>query len=262
MKVSLLKSAITFSVLPFTAQATIVTFDDLTLAVNSNFNPALAETLNGGGTAYNYDFTSGGVTFTYNFTDFGDFGNGPCCWNGFTYSNETDTTTPGAGNDRAAITGDGNGTGQDNYGIATGFGGAAFNFASAVNLTSIDLTNTTYTYLAMRDGSGFNTAFVDNNDFFEVIINGLNGSGDVISSTSFELGRGLNLLDTWENVNLALLGTVNGIQFNFNGSSTGIPYYVAFDNLEYQAVPVPQAFGLFMTSLLGLTILRKKNNQS
>ena len=38
------------------------------------------------------DFVSGGATFHDDFTD---FGGGTCCWQGFAYSQTTDTTTAG-----------------------------------------------------------------------------------------------------------------------------------------------------------------------
>ena len=55
-------------------QAATVTFDENALAPSSFFHPLVSST-----------FSSGGVDFGYVFNDFGDFGDGPCCWNGFPY---------------------------------------------------------------------------------------------------------------------------------------------------------------------------------
>src|SRR3954468_19483597 len=70
----------------------IVTFDDLSLAPNSFWNgPDPNGTIVNGpfGPETHRRFTSGGVAFANNFQN--SFGS----WDGFAYSNTSDTTTPG-----------------------------------------------------------------------------------------------------------------------------------------------------------------------
>ncbi|MGB5323821.1 MAG: DUF4465 domain-containing protein [Pseudomonadales bacterium] len=236
--------------------AAIATFDDLSLAANTAFDPQAVS-----------QFVSGGLTFDHVW----EFG---CCWGGFSYSNKTDTTTAGFGNDRSAITGDGAGTGQDNYAVFTNAFSVAttlqFNQSTLVN--SADFTNTTYAYLAMANGDDGNTpAFVKGPfqdadplngiaaDYFRLTINGLDGLGNTISSTILSLAEGSNILDTWSSVDLSVLGTVSGLSFAFDSSDQSggfinTPTYFAIDNINYQAVPLPGAGYLFLSGVAGLLL--------
>lgn len=246
--------ALTSALLITQAQAAIVTFDDLTLATNSVYDPQVSS-----------QFISGGLTFehVYEYS---------CCWAGFTYSNKTDTSTAGFANDRSAITGDGAGAGEDNYAVFTNAYSVAttLQFAQSTQVNSVDLTNTTYAYLAMANGDDGNPspivkgAFQDadpaNNiaaDYFRLTINGLDTAGNTLSSTVFSLAEGSNVLSTWSTVDLSGLGAVNGLSFDFASSDSAAgfvntPSYFAIDNISYQVVPVPAAAYLFFSGLVAL----------
>lgn len=237
-----------FSISALTATASVtaatVTFDENSLAANSFFHPLVNST-----------FASGGATFNYNYNDFGDFGDGPCCWNNFTYSNNTDTTTPGLANQFSAITGDGAGTGQDNYGISTG-AGATINFAGETLVSSADFTNTTYAYFSMLNGDAFATAF-GANDFFRLVVNGLDENDAITSSLIVSLAEGTNISTTWNTTDLTALGSVHGLSFDYQGSDVAFgflntPTYFAIDNIQVQAVPIPAAAYLFGSALFAL----------
>ena len=155
------------------AQSAVIDFDDKALAANSAFNNS--STVN---------WTSGGADFLYGYS----YG---CCWSGFTYSNKTDTTTPGYPNDQSAITGDGVGAGQDNYavGYLDTYSGTslAVDFGGARTVQGSYFTNTTYSYLAMANGDdGNDPAFVKgpfgDDDFYKLIISGLGVGGETIST--------------------------------------------------------------------------------
>ncbi len=234
------------------AGAGTITFDDLSLAADSQFRAGASTT-----------FTSGGATFYYD-APFGD-----CCWSGFTYSNRTDTTTPGFLNDGSAITGDGVGAGQDNY--AVGFGdGARLEFADDQALVGAWFTNTTYSFLAMRDGNdGSSPSFVKgpfgNGDFFKLIITGLDSQGTAVSSLDVPLADGSNVLDSWLYVDLSVLGMVRGLSFDFASSDLGpfgsnTPTYFAMDNLT--TVPVPATFWLMGSGLLALASRARRRGLS
>ena len=86
----------------------VVDFEDLPLAGESYYNGS-----DGAG-----GFTSNGTFFNNTFTD---FGGGFSAWSGWSYSNLTDNTTPGFGNQHSAITG-GGAEGSSSY--AVGFASA------------------------------------------------------------------------------------------------------------------------------------------
>lgn len=219
--------------------AAVITFDDLTLAPDSYFRTGSSTT-----------FTSGGATFYYE-APFGD-----CCWSGFTYSNRTDTTTPGYLNDGSAITGDGFGPGQDNYAVAYG-DGARLEFATAQALLGGYFTNTTYGYLAVRDGNDGNaTPFVKGPfgpaDYFTLTVNGLDDGNAVVGSVDIALAAGTDILDAWTWVDLSSLGAVRALEFFFASSDSGAfgintPTYFAMDNLT--AVPAPAAIWLLSSAI-------------
>ena len=83
---------------------------------------------------------------------------------GWAYSQTTDTTTPGFGNQYSAIPGAG-ASSSATYGVAfTGGGGAQaatsrITFDQPVSLLGAALTNTTYAALSMRDGDAFAKKF-------------------------------------------------------------------------------------------------------
>lgn len=232
------------------AQAETITFDDLSLAPNTAFDPG-----------YSTTFTSGNAVFDHG-AIYGD-----CCWDGFTYSNRTDTTTSGYSNDFAAYTGDGVGAGQDNY--AVGYWNATVRFGGLSLVQSAYFTNTTYTYLAMADGNdGNNPPFIkgpfEEGDFFKLIIKGLDASDQVISSQEILLADGTDILSAWTLFDLTSLGAVFGLNFTLDSSDSGdyginTPAYFAMDNLEIAAVPVPAALWLFGSALLGLVSVRRRS---
>lgn len=230
------------------AQAAVLTFDDLVLAADSAFDPGETTT-----------FVSGNATL-YHDAPYGD-----CCWSGFTYSNKTDTVTPGYLNDMAAITGDGVGAGYDNY--AVGYDNATLRFNTAQQMQSVYLTNTTYAYRAMHDGDDGNEVpfikgpFVDG-DFYKVIIKGLDNNGNAISTKEILLGDGTNIIGTWTQFDLSDLGLVYGLNFTLDSSDfsqygINTPAYFALDNLTVSEVPVPAA-GYLLASGLGILFARRR----
>jgi len=244
-------------VLPLASNAAVVTFDSTSLVPDSHFG----DTINvSGPTSTIYPFTSEGVTFDYNYTAvyddvffLYDF------WSNFTYSSHTDTTTPGLGNQYSAITGDGNGAGQDQYGITTG-AGAYIDFGGATQVSSFDVTNTTYAYLSMLNGDSFAKQF-EAGDFFRITVSEL---GNSANNVEFSLAEGTDILDTWLNVDLTTLGVVNGLEFSYSSSDIGsfginTPLYFAVDNIAYQAVPVPAAAWLFASALFSCALLKRKS---
>lgn len=257
MKTTLALTGLALALLTPAHAATTSTFDDLPLAANSAFLPG-SET----------QFTSGAARFSHHYTDYG-FG---CCWNGWTYSNQTDTTTAGFENQYSAFAGSG-AQGSSNYGVAF-LGEAELDLSGAGIVHSVALTNTTYTALSMRDGDAFAKQFGgasgDDADFLKLTITGIDDAGLSTGSVDFYLAdyryadqRADYIVRDWTAVDLSSLGIVSGLRFQMSSSDNGrfgmnTPAYFALDDLSVTAVPEPSTTASVLTGLLALALARKR----
>ncbi len=242
------------------AAVTVSTFDDLPLSANSHFFPGTSA-----------QFTSGAASFNHDFTDYG----GGCCWSGWTYSNETDTTTPGFENQFSAYAGSGAG-GSANYALAY-IGSPVISLDAPSVVESVDVTNTTYAALSMLQGDSFAKKFGGDSgndaDFLKLTFIGLNTTGQETGRVDFYLADyrfADNSLDhvvsNWTSVNLSSLGTVTSLKFELTSSDVGsfgmnTPAYFAIDNLAVSAVSaVPEASSLAMmlVGVVGVIGLRRR----
>jgi hypothetical protein len=237
--------------------ASVSTFDDLPLGPDSVFDPGVTT-----------QFTSGGAIYQHVFDDFG----GGCCAGGWTYSNQTDVTTPGFLNAGSAITGGGV-DGSANYGVAyLGDGRTRVSFATPSLLSGAYFTNTTYTYLAIKegnDGAGFvkgpfsDTGFNGGPDFLRLTIFGRDASDVITGSVEFLLADGDGVVADWTWIDLGSLGLVSGLSFAMSSSDTGpfgmnTPAYFALDNLTFTPVPLPAGIWLLGGALGVLGGLRRR----
>lgn len=207
-------------------------------------------------------------------------------WGGWAISSVDNPTTPGFGNQYASFAGGGAG-GGGNYGVAFG----STPGASVINLPDVDfapagmsveITNTAYTALSMRDGDPFSPAFggPDGNraDFFLLTIFGYAGAGatgGVLGSVDFYLAdyrfsdNALDhIVDTWTTVDLSsLLGSAS-LSFALTAGQAHtdpifgltIPAYFALDNLTIRAVPEPSSLAMVGLGLIaGVGVLRRRN---
>ena len=234
-----------------TAQAQSITpadFEDLSLGSEGYWNGS-----DGSG-----GFTSGELHFNnaYDLT----WGS----WYDWSYSNTTDTTTPGYGNQYSAFAGGGQG-GSENYGVgcmAIPWSGNPFPVPPTITLPTPGwaygayFTNTTYAALSMRDGSVFpaskkfgGASGVDP-DWFLLTITGKDASGTITNTVEHYLAdyRYDNneldyIADQWEWINLLSLGKIKTIEFELASSDTdpiwgmNTPAYFAIDTLS--VVPEP-----------------------
>ena len=188
-------------------------------------------------------------------------------WNGFSWSSVTDSTTAGFGNQYASFAGGGSdGAGGTNAGetYAIGFGNRSFfNLPENALLDSVDVTNTTYAGISMRDGDSFAKKFGgtsgDDEDFFSVTFTAFDQTdmqGNEISSFEFFLSdfRFADnsqdyILDNWQNVDLSSLGNARSVGLTFTTTDVGnfganTPLYAAFDNLTFEVTAVPEPVNL------------------
>ncbi|OPZ95416.1 MAG: hypothetical protein BWY72_02124 [Bacteroidetes bacterium ADurb.Bin416] len=111
-------------------------------------------------------------------------------------------------------------------------------------INSIYLTNSTYTYLAIRDsndGAGFVRQFGEG-DYFKVTITGLDMNGAVTDRVDcyladFRAGKQVVVKD-WTKVDLSPLGNVKQLVFTFFSTDRGdwgmnTPAYACLDNITY-----------------------------
>ena len=188
-------------------------------------------------------------------------------WEGWAYSNMTDTTTPGYANQYSAITGRGV-AGSSNYGVAylpqtdhpetDPFRRVPVEVANTgdPNRHGVYLTNTTYAYYTIRDGSFVAKPFghsksegewVDTQepDWFMLTVSGLDASGSSIAAEPIPFYLADYRADeneddyivdrwTWLDVSPLVDGGAETLQFVFDSSDTGAygintPLYFALD---------------------------------
>lgn len=228
-------------------------------------NPTLTQPLPGPNTFQNGatltpagSFASSGVTFnnSYNPT----FGS----WSGWAYSNVTDVTTAGFGNQYAAYHLPGGGGDQSaNYGVAFNFaaGDATVAVPAGLRPQAMRVTNTTYAALTVRDGDQFSKKFGgptgNDPDFFRLTVLGRNAQNQPTGSVEFYLADyrfATNsqdyIVSQWTTVDLSTLGgDTTRLLFDLTSTDVGpfgmnTPAYFAADGLTFTPVPEPAAVGL------------------
>lgn len=200
-------------------------------------------------------FDFGGTTFDYHYNLAGDY------FSGFAISNHTDVTTPGYLNQYSAITGAG-ANGSSKFGIFYDFSNGGINTNdAAVRINSLQLTNTTYAFLSMRDGDGYGKQFgsvydadgmldgTNGEDYFKVWIYGQNFDQTEMDSIEFFLAD-FRFQDSAQDYIIADWNTIDFSGFAFDVASVrfafassdvnafGIktPAYIAIDNVTTQNV--------------------------
>lgn len=240
------------------AVASIASFDDLSLATESYWNGSDASGGFRSGTAYfhnNYDSAFGS-------------------WDGFAYSNITDTASSGWGAQYNAIAGGGQG-GSVNYAIgfdpvASGFGTErpTMTLDSSRTVDGLYVTNNNYAYYSMLNGDAyakkFGGASGDEPDWFLLKITGKDAVGTVTGTAEFYLadyrfadhGRDY-IVNTWEYVELASLGVVKSLEFGLSSSDVGefgmnTPAYFGMDTV------VPEPGTVMLLALGGVLLLYRR----
>lgn len=206
---------------PLFAQTT--DFEDLSLTAESYWNGSDAS----GG------FVSNGVSFNnnYNAEWFS--------WDGFAYSNITDTSAQGFEAQYNAIVGSGN-NGSEIYAI--GYVSAFAISPPTITLNAEQVvsgtyfTNTNYAYYSMKNGDDFSKQFTET-DWLKLTVTGIDAKGETTGTVDFKLADGTNIIDTWTWVDLSDLGPVKQLTFvmsSTDNSDFGMntPSYFAMDNFN------------------------------
>ncbi len=236
------------------AGADIADFEDLNLEPESYWN----------GSDESGGFTSGGMYFNNNYDTTYD------SWDGFAYSNITDTASSGWSAQYNAIAGAGQ-DGSANYGISyVGWAGLpviTLNTADVVD--GLYVTNNNYAYYSMLDGDAYAKKFGgssgDDEDWFLLTITGKDAGGSVTGEVDFYLAdyrfadSGEDyIVDTWEYIDLSSLGVVKSLEFGLSSSDVGdfgmnTPAYFVVDTV----VPEPATMALMIFGSLLISRCRK-----
>lgn len=201
-------------------------------------------------------FTSGGASFNnnYNPTYFS--------WGGFAYSNVTDNTTPGWGNQYSSITG--GGYAGSIYGVAYYDAYTptvpTITLATETQCDGVWLTNDTYAYYSILNGDTFAGA-ISEGGYYKVIVTGFDAAGTELGNCSAFLADYTStdpaehyIVDDWVYLNLSGLGEVKTLEFSFSATDGNWPTYAVVGEL----VPEPMSMSLF--GLGGLALLRRRKS--
>ena len=161
---------------------------------------------------------------------------------GTTFSSLTDTVTGGSSNN-SAITTKGVKTnayftvsaGGDMFGLPAEI---SFKDGKAYKAKECYVTNATYAYLAIRDqnvGGYGSVKEWTKDDQFKLTITGYNGEQET-GHVDFLLADGLDIVSTWQQVDLTRLGEVTKIAFSLSTTDVGqngmnTPLYFCLDQL-------------------------------
>ena len=216
------------------AKAATVTFDDLVLPAESYWN----------GSDSSGGFISGDVHFSNNYDAEWD------SWDGFSYSNITDTAAEGIAAQYNAITGSGRG-GSANYAVCfTGWTAPPImTLAEPGFVDGLYVTTSNYTYYSMLNGDAYAKKFGgetgDDPDFFLLTITGRDTDGNTVGTVDFYLADYRfednaedYIVDTWQYVDLTSLGVVMSLEFALSSSDVGdfgmnTPGFIAVDTIMY-----------------------------
>ena len=207
----------------------IATFDDVVLDPETYYN----------GSDGRGGFSSGGFWFPNNYN--ADWGS----WSGFSISNMKDTLTAGYENQFSSVAGSGvNGSG--NYSVAYDTGKLRMEFDSSIEVKGFFVTNSTYAYLAMRDGSDWTKTFGGTEgtdpDYFKLMVWGTDQDGHISDTVEFFLAdfryednENDFILKEWEWLDLTSLGLVTTLNFALESSDVGeygmnTPAYFCLDD--------------------------------
>jgi hypothetical protein len=220
----------------------IANFEDLALEKGTYWNGS-----DGSG-----GFASGSAWFSNNYDTMYD------SWDGFAYSNISNTTAKGLTSQYNAITGSGQG-GSENY--AVGYAGwitpPTMTLDEPTIVSGLYVTNNNYAYYTMLNGGMFGAKKFGDGDWFLLTMTGKNEAGAATGTVNFYLAEGTDIVNDWEYVSLASLGVVKRVEFNLSSSDSGqfgmnTPGYFVIDTV------IPEPASAVMMSIAAVSLILKR----
>jgi hypothetical protein len=198
-------------------------------------------------------------------------------WSGFSISKVKDDVTDGYGNQYASFAN--GGSNSDQYGVS--YGESTISFGEARKIKSLQVTNTTYTALSMRDGDAFSKKFgsiygsdgvtldgTDGKDWFKLAIIPLDENGDLSADTvffyladyRFEDDADDYIVKAWTTIDMQDV-EASSLKFELTSSDNGAwgmntPAYFVLDNLVLQ----PKNMSIVKNNQLVASIYPNPNN--
>ena len=257
------------------AQADIVGFEGSTLYSQGSSGRYYNGDL-GNNTTNSQGWSNSGVHFSNSYTF--DSQNNFSYWSGVSYSRVNAGNVSGYENQYASKPGPGS-EGSEHYAILDNSfsGDAVVTFGAQVQLSSIDISNTAYTYFSMRDGDQFSKKFGGDSgndaDFFKLEIQGFRGSASTgtveffLADYRFENNSQDYIVDAWNRVNVSNLGAIDSLKFALSSSDNGqfgmnTPAYFAMDRIEFSAVPEPGSMALVGSAAIAWWLRRNRKKKT
>lgn len=263
---SVFVAALVAVVIPHGVPAEVVTFQALTVPAAGYFNGDPGGMPTGQSWQLTTPWTSGAVSFSNTSgRDVGAYEGGSynyTYWCGFAYSNVANTTDPAFTNQYASYPGGGYQT--STYAVAyedsTRAVRPTVTLPVPTAVSGFRIANTTYAALTMLNGDGYGfSAPLPAGGWFATTAVGKLATTTTGSATFYLAdlrgGSPPGVLSTWAWFDLTSLGTVDRIEFSFDGSDKGTfglntPAYFAMDDLTVSAVPEPATAALLAVAAL------------
>ncbi|MBN2892454.1 MAG: DUF4465 domain-containing protein [Bacteroidales bacterium] len=222
------------------AQETVFTFDELSLPDTGFWN--------GSNTSFYNDFFGDDlISFPNTYTADWD------SWEQFAFSSLTDTLSQEFSNQWSVFTGEA--FSDSIFGLAyipTDWMSADYstipieiNFTNPVKINGLQITNSTYTGLSIKNGSAYSLPF-EEGDYFKIMIYGIFNETKTDSIevflADFRDGDTLIVKD-WLNIDLSSLDTITSLRFDAYSTDIGdfginTPLYFCIDDISYNILPV------------------------
>ena len=163
-------------------------------------------------------------------------------WSGFAYSNVINYLYYNEQAKYAAFP-SGGANESENYVVAHQFEKIVIDFEKGEEPRLVQLTNTTYTALAIKYGYGYAKKFGGRDgsdpDWFKLTLTGIGLVEEITGTVDFFLADFRfeddskdYVVNKWEFVDLTDLGIVKRLEFELSSSDAGTPLYFCLDNLK------------------------------
>lgn len=163
-------------------------------------------------------------------------------WSGFAYSNVINYLYYNEIAQYAAFP-SGGATESENYAVGHQFEKMVIDFEELEEPRYVQITNCTYTALAIKYGYGFAKKFGGKDgsdpDWFKLTITGIGSANEIkgtidyfLADYRFEDYSEDYIVDKWEYIDLSGLGIVKSLEFELASSDAETPLYFCLDNLK------------------------------